>query len=228
MMRKSWCIGVAAILLSNASAFAADAPVRGPIAKAPPATAAALFNWSGFYYGIQAGYAWGDSTHVDPATGLSSGNIDVNGWLLGGTIGANWQSGALVVGVEGDLAWANVDGSGGSAAACVGACFTELNWLGTGRVRAGLAADAYLFYVTGGVAFGGVEGGQAGFGSGDKTRVGWTVGAGVEAAVAQNWTAKIEYLYADLGDKTTYTSPSGTFNVDYKSHIVRVGLNYKF
>ena len=226
-MRKSLCVGVAAVFFSGVSAIAADAPVRGPV-KAPATVAAPLFNWSGFYYGIQGGYGWGDSTHNDPATGLNSGNIDANGWLLGGTAGVNWQSGALVTGVEADLAWANVDGSGGNVAACGAPCTTELNWLGTGRVRAGIAADAYLFYVTGGVAFGGVKGGQAGFSGSDKTRIGWTVGAGVETAVARNWTAKLEYLYADLGEKTAYTAPTGTFNVDYKSHIVRVGLNYKF
>jgi outer membrane immunogenic protein len=225
-MRKSLCAGVAAIVLGSVPAVAADAPVR-PV-KAPASVAAPLFNWSGFYYGIHAGYSWGDSTHENGPAALSSGNIDTNGWLLGGTVGANWQSGTLVTGVEADLAWANVDGAGGTPAACPAACSTELNWLGTGRVRAGFAADAYLFYVTGGVAFGGVEGGQAGFGSGDKTRVGWTVGAGVETAVAQNWTAKLEYLYADLGDKAAYTTAAGTFNVDYKSHIVRMGMNYKF
>ena len=225
-MQKSLCVGVA-IVLSSISAYAADAPVRGPV-KAPVAVAAPLFNWSGFYYGLQGGYAWGDSTHTDPGTGVSSGNIDANGVLLGGTVGANWQTGTLVTGVEADLAWANADGSGGNVVACAGPCSTELNWLGTGRVRAGIAADAYLFYVTGGVAFGGVEGGQAGFSSNDKTRVGWTVGGGVETAVARNWTTKVEYLYADLGDKTAYTAPTGAFNVDLKSHIVRMGLNYKF
>jgi outer membrane immunogenic protein len=225
-MQKSLCAGVA-IVLSGISAYAADAPVRGPV-KAPAAVAAPLFNWSGFYYGLQGGYAWGDSTHSNSAAGVSSGNIDTNGVLLGGTVGANWQTGTLVTGVEADLAWANADGSGGSAAACAVPCSTELNWLGTGRVRGGIAADAYLFYVTGGVAFGGVQGGQAGFTSSDKTRVGWTVGAGVETAVARNWTTKVEYLYADLGDKTAYTTPAGSFNVDLKSHIVRMGLNYKF
>ena len=160
-MQKSLCAGVV-IVLSSISAYAADAPVRGPV-KAPVAVAAPLFNWSGFYYGVQGGYAWGDSTHTNSATGASSGNIDANGVLLGGTVGANWQSGTFVTGVEADLAWANADGSGGNAAACAGACSTEVSWLGTGRVRAGLAFDAYLFYVTGGAAFGGVEGGQAGF-----------------------------------------------------------------
>jgi outer membrane immunogenic protein len=225
-MQRSLYAGVA-IVLSSISAYAADAPVRGPV-KAPVAVAAPLFNWSGFYYGVQGGYAWGDSTHTNSATGASSGNIDANGVLLGGTVGANWQTGGLVTGVEADLAWANADGSGGNVVACAGACSTEVNWLGTGRVRAGFALDAYLFYATGGAAFAGVEGGQAGFTSKDKTRVGWTVGAGVEAAATRNWTTKVEYLYADLGDKGAYTTPAGSYNVDLKSHIVRMGLNYKF
>jgi outer membrane immunogenic protein len=226
-MRKIFYAGVAALAVSGGPAPAADVPVRAPVAKAP-ATARALFNWSGFYYGVNAGYGWGESSHTDTGTGASSGKLDVDGWLLGGTVGANWQSGAWVGGVEADLAWANPDGSGGSAAACAGPCSTQLNWFGTGRVRAGFAADAYLFYVTGGAAFGGVKAGQGGFGSGSDTRIGWTVGAGVETALAQNWTAKLEYLYADLGDKNTYSVGATPFTVDYKSHIVRMGLNYKF
>ncbi|MEX0590798.1 MAG: outer membrane protein [Xanthobacteraceae bacterium] len=223
-MRKKVLFGVAALALSSVSVLAADVPVRAPVAKAT--AVAPLFNWSGFYYGLNGGYAWGSSNHA--GAGASSGDFDVDGWLLGGTVGANWQRGQWVTGVEADLAWANAEGSGGGAAACGAPCSTELNWFGTGRVRAGYAVDAYLFYVTGGVAFGGVKAGQAGFGNGSDTRIGWTVGGGVEAAVAQNWTAKLEYLYADLGDKNTYTVPAGTFNVDHKSHIVRVGLNYKF
>ena len=225
-MRKRVLSGFAALALSSAPVLAADAPARAPVAKAPAVAVAPLFNWSGFYYGIQGGYAWGSSNHT--GAGASSGDFDVDGWLLGGTVGANWQNGRFVTGLEADVAWANADGSGGAAAACGVACSTELNWFGTGRVRAGYAVDAYLFYITGGVAFGGVKAGQTGFGNSGDTRVGWTVGGGVEAAVAQNWTAKLEYLYADLGDKNTYTVPAGTFNVDYKSHIVRMGLNYKF
>ena len=225
-MQRSWCVG-AAIALIGVPAFAADMPARGPV-KAPVAVAAPLFNWSGFYYGVQGGYAWGDSTHIDQTTGASSGNIDTNGVLLGGTVGANWQTGSLVTGVEGDLSWSNADGSGGGVVPCVAPCVTEMNWLGTGRVRAGIAADAWLFYASGGVAFAGVKGGQLGFNSSDKTHIGWTVGAGVETAVSRNWTTKVEYLYADLGDKAAYTGPTGPVNVDLKSHIMRVGLNYKF
>ena len=223
-MRKHLLVGVAVLALGSMPGFAADVPA-GPVTKAPATAIAPLFNWSGFYYGINAGYGWGDSSHA--GGGASSGDFGVDGWLVGGTAGANWQQGPWVGGVEADLAWANADGAGGGAA-CGAPCITELNWLGTGRMRAGYAADAYLFYVTGGVAFGGVKAGQAGFGSGSDTRVGWTAGGGAEAAVAQDWTAKVEYLYADLGDKNMYVAPGGPFKVDFASHIVRVGMNYKF
>lgn len=224
-MRKVLSVSVAILALGSAPVLAADMPARPPVAKAPVVAPAPLFNWSGFYYGINAGYAWGTSSHV--GGGANSGDFDADGWLLGGTIGANWQNGPWVFGVEGDLAWANADGRGGSAAACGIACSTELNWFGTARVRAGYAVDTYLFYVTGGAAFADVDASQPGGGGGD-TRIGWTVGGGVEAAISPNWTAKLEYLYADLGDKNTYSVGATPFNVDYRSHIVRVGLNYKF
>lgn len=223
-MLKTLFVSVAALAVSGGAVLAADAPVRPPVGKAQTMVAAPLFNWSGLYYGVSGGYAWGSSRHNDPA---GSGRFDTDGWLLGGTVGYNWQSGPAVFGLEGDLSWTNIEGAGTSA---VGPITTELNWLGTGRVRAGYAADAYLFYVTGGAAFANLEAGNpvAGGGSGKETRVGWTVGGGVEAALAQNWTAKIEYLYVDLGDKDNYRTATGPVEVALTSHIVRMGLNYKF
>ena len=224
-MLKTLMASAAALALSSAAVLAADAPVR-PVHKAPVQVAAPLFNWTGLYYGVSGGYGWGSSTHNDPAA-ISSGSFDTDGWLFGGTVGYNWQTGPYVFGLEGDLSWANIEGGAISPG---GPIFTELNWLGTGRIRAGYAADAYLFYVTGGVAFGGVEAGNpvAGGGTGDETRVGWTLGGGVEAALTPNWTAKLEYLYVDLGDKDNYPTATGPVEVSLTSHIVRLGLNYKF
>jgi outer membrane immunogenic protein len=221
-MRKVFFAGVAACALGATPGMTADAPVRPPITKAP-ASAAPLFDWNGFYLGAVGGYGWGRSTHGDPAGG-ANGGFDANGWLFGGTAGYNWQAGRIVFGVEGDLALASLDGSGTSAA---GAISSNLNWLGTGRVRAGYAEDAYLFYVTGGAAVGKFEAAGGGF-SGSDTRLGWTVGAGFEAKIAQNWTAKLEYLYVDLGDKNTYSNATGPVSTTLTSHIVRVGLNYRF
>lgn len=221
-MRKKLLLGVAVLCLGGGSALAADIPARVPVAKAPPPVTQ-LFDWSGFYWGGVAGYGWGDSSHSDPL-GLATGSFDANGWLLGGTLGVNWQSGQFVFGLEGDLSWSDIGGGGGSLG---GPISTELSWLATGRVRAGYAVDNYLFYVTGGAAWGKVEAANIGFGSGSDTRLGWTVGGGVETKLTQNWSAKLEYLYVDLGDKDTYSAPAPV-NVSFTSHIVRLGLNYKF
>lgn len=223
-MRKIFIVGAAGCVLGVTSAMAADAPVRPPISKAPTIAAAApLFDWSGFYVGAVGGYGWGEASHTD-AVGGASGAFDANGWLLGGTAGYNWQAGRAVFGIEGDLSWTNLEGAGASPA---GPLSTNLNWLGTGRLRAGYAVDAYLFYVTGGAAVGKFEAAGGGF-SGSDTRLGWTVGAGFEAKIAQNWTAKLEYLYVDLGEKNTYSNAAGPVSTALTSHIVRVGLNYRF
>jgi outer membrane immunogenic protein len=221
-MRKKLLLGVAVLVLGSAPVFAADMPARVPVAKAPPPIAQ-LFDWSGLYVGVSGGYGWGDSSHSESG-GLANGNFDANGWLLGGTLGYNWQAGQTVLGIEGDWSWANLDGTGASAS---GPISTELNWLATGRVRAGYAVDNYLFFVTGGAAWGKVEAANLGVGSGSDTRLGWTIGGGVETMLAPNWTAKLEYLYVDLGDKNTYTA-TGPVQVALTSHIVRLGLNYKF
>jgi len=221
-MRKKLLLGVAVLVLGSAPVFAADMPARVPVAKAPPPIAQ-LFDWSGLYVGVSGGYGWGDSSHSESG-GLANGNFDANGWLLGGTLGYNWQAGQTVFGIEGDWSWANLDGTGASAS---GPISTELNWLATGRVRAGYAVDNYLFFVTGGAAWGKVEAANLGVGSGSDTRLGWTIGGGVETMLAPNWTAKLEYLYVDLGDKKAYTA-TGPVQVALTSHIVRLGLNYKF
>jgi len=124
----------------------------------------------------------------------------------------------------------------------------KLQWFGTVRGRVGiLATPKVLFYGTGGVAFGEIKttGTIAGFtpagvavaatGSTSDTRVGWTVGAGVEGKITQNWSAKLEYLYMDLGrfDSGPFSlAPSPTIAASVSSrftdHILRAGINYQF
>jgi outer membrane immunogenic protein len=119
----------------------------------------------------------------------------------------------------------------------------KLEWFGTVRGRAGvLVSPTVLLYATGGLAYGEVKtseiiGGLAGFSNSD-TRVGYTVGAGIEGVIGGNWTAKLEYLYVDLGRTsgsflTTIPALGGGFLTStYRSRItdnvLRVGLNYKF
>ena len=97
------------------------------------------------------------------------------------------------------------------------------------RGRVGYAWDRWLPYVTGGVAFGDIEANRTGFAGNSDTNAGWTIGAGIEGVIAGNWTAKLEYLYADLGDTTCSAAACGTAtNVDLSMSVFRAGVNYRF
>jgi len=213
-------LGVLAIAATAPPAMAADLPVR-PTVKAP-AYVPQGYNWSGFYLGLNGGYGFGASSFT------GTDNFNVNGGLVGGTVGYNWQVGQAVFGLEGDGDWSGIKGS--TTTGCPAGCETRNDWLATFRGRLGYAADRFLPYVTGGLAVGDIKATTPGFAGIDADRAGWTVGGGVEFAIAGPWTAKLEYLYVDLGSANCGFS-CGTFtpdNVDLKTNIVRGGINYKF
>jgi hypothetical protein len=94
-------------------------------------------------------------------------------------------------------------------------CQTRNNWLGTARGRVGYSFDRFLPYFTGGLAIGDVEANRTGFAGSKDTNAGWTDRRGIEGVIAGNWTAKVEYLYADLGDTTCSAVACGVAtNVD--------------
>jgi outer membrane immunogenic protein len=210
-------------LLAAPSAFAADLSVA-PLYKAPPAAMAPAYNWSGFYLGINGGGGWGHSTW--DARGA---NINTSGGLVGGTAGYNWQLGSAVLGVEGDIDWANLKGTGTSTQ-CPAGCTTSDNWLSTVRGRAGYAFGTVLPYVTGGLAVGDIHASTPGFAGATTTNAGWALGGGVEVALPGNWSAKAEYLHVDLGSFNCGTNcgPTPTDNVSMHDNVVRAGVNYKF
>jgi outer membrane immunogenic protein len=195
---------------------------------------APVYNWTGFYIGINGGGGWGRSSQTD-ALGTTTGTYDQSGALVGGTVGYNWQMTSWVLGLEADWDWANINGSVALPAMCVGGnCFTNLQSFGTGRGRVGYAWDRWLVYATGGVAWAHIQSGQDGCipaaGGplcGTNDQVGWTIGGGVEAFVMPKWSIKVEYLYADFGNHTYY-NPGIPVNATEKVNIVRAGLNYHF
>ncbi len=180
----------------------------------------------------------------------------------GGQIGYNWQTGSFVWGLETDFNYSGINESdtltnvltgplvGGVANTTV---TQRLDWFGTFRGRLGFTpAPPWLLYVTGGLAYGHINsgtnvlfpitccGGDNYVGSASTTRVGWTVGGGLEWMLARNWSVKAEYLYVDLGS-FSYADPCVTpgavcgapfptysTSVTTREHIARVGLNYKF
>jgi outer membrane immunogenic protein len=242
-LRRITSVIVAAFGLLAAPALAADMAV-----KSLPQAAAPAIDWNGFYVGLEGGGGFGSTSHAfaaAPSSANSGGSSNLKGGLFGGTYGYNFQSGHLVAGFEGDFSWSGISDTFVAASAtptfCPPGfpCFTSLQWLGTDRVRLGYAFDRYLAYATGGVAYGNVlatilNAGPTGIDSEIHTRVGYTVGGGIEAMVAPNWSAKLEYLYTDFGTANGYTCvvctpfPPTKELVFLNSNIVRLGVDYHF
>jgi outer membrane immunogenic protein len=226
IMRKIVYTALAAVVSSvvaSGSGLAADLPARAPMyTKAPAYTA---YNWTGFYVGINGGGGWGKSNW----DGIPTGSFNTSGGLVGGTLGYNWQTGPWVLGLEGDLDWANINGNS-SAVGCVPNCNTKTDWLGTARGRVGYAFDRILPYVTGGLAVGDIKASQTGFAGASSSRAGYALGGGVEFAIAGNWTAKAEYLYVNLGSISCAAGICDGLatNVKDSMNLFRGGLNYRF
>ena len=150
------------------------------------------------------------------------GGFNVGGGLVGGTVGYNYQIQHFVLGVEGDADWSGIRGSSGGAS-------TSDSWLSTVRGRVGYAADRFMPYITGGGAFGNVNASAPGLAGGSATNAGWTLGAGLEFAIAGNWTAKAEYLYVSLGRFNCGVGcGAATDNVSFNTNLIRGGINYRF
>jgi len=181
--------------------------------------------------------------------------------VIGGAqLGYNWQIGSLVTGLEADIQGSGIKGSARAIPTVLGTAFPDprsvisseqkLSWFGTVRGRVGVTVTPdLLLYGTGGLAYGRVDASanwrfdlervhaQAPA-SVSKTKVGWTAGAGAEWMFARNWSAKLEYLYVDLGsasaigDETANVQLDRNFKVGYTWHarenIARVGVNYHF
>ena len=233
--------GVGALAIASQS-VAADLS-RPVYTKAPPPPP--LYSWTGCYLGIEGGGAWGHSDQIAGGPlgfgSLTGGNgYDVSGGLVGGTAGCNYQVNSWVLGVEGDMSWVDKSGSAHEVApfmttSVVG---THEHWLATIRGRVGFTPmDRWLLYVTGGFAAADVEATintvAAGLLSDTQTRTGWTAGVGIETAVWNNLTAKIEYLHVEFGSQGYFNPPPtpGTnirTDVPLTNEIVRAGLNWRF
>jgi outer membrane immunogenic protein len=243
---KRLFIATAAAAALATPVLAADLPAVYPT-KAPPAYVPA-WSWTGFYVGVNGGGGWGRTSHtaavglagIAGLPALTTGNFNTSGGLAGGTAGYNYQMGQWVFGMEADLDWSNINGTFTTVFAVPGVTATaalssRLNWLDTVRVRAGWAWDRALLYGTAGAAYGGLTATAAasfavpGFAAAatvadTQTRFGWTAGGGVEYAFTNNVTAKVEYLYVDLGSQNQLLID----NVKFTTNIVRGGLNFKF
>ncbi len=213
-----------AVLLAgvSTSAFAADLPTsKGPPAP-PSAVYAPIFTWTGVYAGLNAGVG---------ITSLDNSNFAApTGGVFGGQVGFNYQAGQLVLGAEGDLegAWLNRSGT-----YALGTNKFETGMMTTERLRAGVALDRTLLYVTGGYAGidtrGRFNDTVDGF-SGSQTiwRDGGAIGVGGEYAFTNNLTAKVEYLYMPFTNATYFAGTPSAETSGLSINLIRLGVNYKF
>jgi len=236
-MKKVLVSGIGAIALMCTAAvpgLAADLPRRA--APAPMYTPVPVYNWTGFYIGANLGGAWTSVDVVGNWGGARWSSVDTSNFIIGGQLGYNYQIDRFVIGVEGDFDWANGSKTSGFRPTVFGPlqAIVDSNWVATVAARLGYAADNWLFYAKLGGGWTRVDAqlrNPAGgvFANGSSTNSGWLVGAGIEYAFAQHWTAKIEYNYLGLSDKTfrTVVAPN-TLRVSPDIQMVKVGINYKF
>jgi len=237
-MRSRVFLGAAAIaagsLMSFCGAQAADLPAAPPMPPtAPVAYAPQAYNWSGFYVGGHIGGGYAGSSWSDPITGAGSDDFSSWGFLGGAQVGANAQFNRLVLGVEGDFSWINAKNSGTDS---IGeALATNPQWTSTVTGRIGAAFDRLLVYGKGGLALAQDQSSLTDLGgnmaSDSVLRTGWTVGAGLEYALDDHWSAKIEYDYLGFGSQNmTFTTPleSVSSNASLNVQEIKAGLNFRF
>jgi outer membrane immunogenic protein len=220
-------------------------PVKAPVYVPPP------FSWTGFYLGGNIGGAWAQHSVTDSYYGLAFDTGTSNGVFIGGgQVGFNYQAGWFVGGIEGDFDWAannNNNSVGVILPVAPGdaiAVTSHNRWISTLAARLGVAANNWLFY-------GKVGGGWVGnngfnvvdlttgnsISIGSNTRTGWLAGAGIEWAVTNNWTVKVEYDYLGLGS-ASFIVPAGTllpsvltgdtFSGHRNVQEFKIGFNYLF
>jgi outer membrane immunogenic protein len=198
--------------------------------------------WTGFYAGVNGGYAWNaNSFATDPGF---LGELNPSGGFGGGQIGYNWQGvfghPQLVLGVEADFQGADISDSVTASiplsknVTLIENAKSTLDWFGTVRGRLGYAFDRSLVYATGGFAYGHITDEAsasltnrvqtiAGGAKIDTTSTGWVVGAGIEHKLTAAWSVKGEYQYINLGQDSEWAKENSK---DFDIHTVRVGLNY--
>jgi outer membrane immunogenic protein len=226
------------------TAAASDLPLKVIGGHALPP----VYSWTGPYVGINAGYGVGrnHAAFNVPSLPNTETTTEQPAGVLGGVqAGYNQQIGQWVIGGEVDFQF-----SAQKDSTCQSACNSsfgiplslqveqKLPWFGTVRGRFGLATGSVMSYVTGGYAYGRVNtditdnlAGGPGSISFRDTRSGWTAGSGVEAAIGPGWTAKVEYLYVDLGELSKSFTIAGSpqsWTADLRNHVFRGGLNYRF
>jgi outer membrane immunogenic protein len=234
-MRRIFLI-TAAVIVTTASAGAADLGAKMPVKAAP----IAYWDWTGFYLGGYAGIGVQRSHGIDPANTVNPGkDIDYIGsrFTGGGTLGYNWQFGQnIVAGIEGDIGYLNLGRDVIEYQDNNTIYNSKTKWLATARGRIGWSNGPTLSYFTGGAAWVNFEdtiqnGTSLQKATSSKTKSGYAIGSGTETMLGSNWTAKAEYLFIDVGAGDPVTNPGNGSMIQtdkHRYHQMKFGVNYLF
>ena len=245
MLKK---LGIAAATAMLSCGLAQGADIARPVYKAAPVVAT-MYDWSGFYVGINGGWGKADYDHAFNSAGHynfvagDSFNYSKSGGVLGGHLGYNWQAGQWVFGIDGAMMKTWLD-SGAQTSPFFPATDTfqsKIDWIATATGRVGYAWNNVLGYVKGGWAytsFNDFVQDTNDFVDADGKKSGWTLGGGVEFALSPNWIFGVEYNYYDFGsinvNQASTNFSGGTFtpgtdhNLDLTVQTVLGRLTYKF
>ncbi|MGQ3672109.1 outer membrane protein [Xanthobacter sp. TB0136] len=233
-MLKRAILGVSALALLAGTASAADLAYRYPVKAQAEIIPVQTFTWTGFYIGGNVGWAWASNSldyqmFAGPLVSYQMGNS--NGFIGGFQAGYNYQFvNNVVAGVEADFEFTDIKNKGnilfngplnGSSVS------QKVDYFGTIRGRLGYAMDRFMPYITGGAAWAKM-GHSDGWIDQSDTKWGWTIGAGMEYALTNNWTVKGEYLYASFNDHKTTTLNGSTLKSGVDLNVLKAGVNYKF
>ena len=251
-MKRSLLAGAASVLLIVGShALAADLPLKGPRVIPP-------FTWTSCYAGAHGGGGWARKDITDPVqlvqdsildasvtTGMTTARLSPSGYLIGGQFGCDYQpiGAPWVIGFEGSFSGGSLNGDKSLGLPLgdpgdLARVSARLDFISSGTARIGLASDRWLLYFKGGVAgasdkykvVGTFQGTPFDF-EGEDIRIGWTAGGGVEWALFDNWSAKLEYDFYGFGTSSVQLTDnssglSGPVQVKQSVQAVKLGLNF--
>ncbi|WP_036259425.1 outer membrane protein [Methylocapsa aurea] len=228
-------------LTAGATALAADLPLRAPEPLPPPPA----FTWTGAYFGVQVGGGWGQTTintvPYAPAFFALSETFQSSGVFGGIHLGYNIQTGPLVLGLQAEYNFSGITGN--DALYPFASATNSIRQFGSVDARVGFTFDRLLVYAIGGFAYADIRHSlQTGSPSPRyfiSSAPGWDVGAGLEYALTDNWTARAEYRYYNWGTKSFYDAAYGPLPVLFGTTVpnhtaketlqtARIGLTYKF